>query len=168
MANDGTGYPRTSGAPTGHLNDRETVSRTELPASGSTAKNALQSWWSDNISVTITHDPRRHNTDPRDYLALERTYLAHVRTASVLAAFGITLVQLFILRNMNPTTGRVLGALCAAGGIVHVLVGCLCYFRQQKRLSHGIATAGGIGVWFGWTLFTSILVAIFVVVLFEN
>ncbi|KAI4173645.1 MAG: hypothetical protein LQ343_002820 [Gyalolechia ehrenbergii] len=177
LINDGTGDPRTDENPTGsnqpleYINDRETVGRIELPVSRPTAQNALQSWWSNNISLTITPrptDPHSHNNDPRDYLALERTHLSHVRTASVLVAVGILIVQLFILRDMNPTAGRVLAALCTGGGIVLVLVGGQRYFRQQKRLSHGIATAGGGGVWIGWVVFMSISVAVFVVVLVED
>ncbi|KAL8936230.1 MAG: hypothetical protein Q9216_005045 [Gyalolechia sp. 2 TL-2023] len=171
--NDGTGDPRTNEAPTrphqpsDNVNSHETASHTELPASRPAA-NILQSWWSNNVSLAITHSPTTpysRNNDPRDYLALERTFLSHIRTASVLVAFGIMIVQLFILRGKNPDAGRILAVLCSGGGILLVVAAFQRYFHQQKRLSLGMASVGGGGMWMGWVVFMSILVAAFVVVL---
>ncbi|KAL8969041.1 MAG: hypothetical protein Q9197_004558 [Variospora fuerteventurae] len=73
-----------------------------------TYRSLLQTWWADNIQPTITHGTNGspgHRHDPRDYLALERTYLGHLRTANALILFGVVLVQLFRLQNAESTAG---------------------------------------------------------------
>ncbi|KAI4181920.1 MAG: hypothetical protein L6R41_006327 [Letrouitia leprolyta] len=174
MAEDTTGEPTAFGNLTG---SDQTITRPRgsrkitckaLCIIYSIAKGRMQTWWSRNITLTITHSqlsPHTRNNDPRDYLALERTFLSHVRTASVLAGHGIILVQLLILRNIHPTVGRILASICAGGGIVTILVGGYRYFHQQKRLTRGIVVVGGAGAWVSWGIFASILVTIFVVVL---
>ncbi|KAL8760465.1 MAG: hypothetical protein Q9184_003363 [Pyrenodesmia sp. 2 TL-2023] len=107
-------------------------------------RGALHTWWSANIAITVTHDPdggHAHNNDFRDYLALERTYLAHVRTGMTLASFGVVLLQLFRLKEMNPRAGIALGAVCAGGGAIVVLVGARRYFLLQKKLVVGRTVA---------------------------
>ena len=134
----------------------------------SAGRHPLQKWWSNNISLLIVHShalPNDHNNDPRDYLALERTFLAHIRTASALASFGVSLVQLFRLHNVDSEAGIILGSCTAGGGMVIVLVACRRYFRQQQKLIHGRAVAGGVEIWIDCSVVVAITVAVLVVVL---
>ncbi|KAL9017065.1 MAG: hypothetical protein Q9185_005619 [Variospora sp. 1 TL-2023] len=96
---------------------RQELSTSHQPAETSrrpTYRSLLQTWWADNIQPTITNGTNGspgHRHDPRDYLALERTYLGHLRTANALILFGVVLVQLFRLQNAESTAGVVLGAI---------------------------------------------------------
>lgn len=141
----------------------------------------LAAWWSKNISLTINHsqvDPESHDRDPlvhdhaldihtndfRDYLALERTYLSHLRTAIALSGFGVVIVQLFVLRGLDPAVGRVLGSVCACGSMAFMLVGGYRYFQQQKKLTQGKFITGGLGLWIDGVILLSILISIFLLV----
>lgn len=46
---------------------------------------------------------------------MERTYLALVRTASALVLFGVVLVQLFRLKDVDSRAGLALGPASAGG-----------------------------------------------------
>ncbi|KAI4262728.1 MAG: hypothetical protein L6R42_002100 [Xanthoria sp. 1 TBL-2021] len=131
----------------------------------------IQGWWSNNIYLSLPHssneDPTRIH-DPRDYLALERNFLAHIRTANALALFGVALVQLFRLGKEDSKAGLALGATCAGGGMIIALAGAYRYFLLQSRLRRGKAAAGGPGAWIGWTVILGVIGAVFVVVLAEN
>lgn len=131
-------------------------------------RRTLRSWWSNNVCPTITHNSDEHhphNNDPRDYLALERTYLAHIRTASALVSFGVALVQLFRLKNVESQAGIILAAATAGGGVVMVLTGGRRYFLQQKLLLHGRTLAGGAAAWIDGILVLGIVAAVLLVVL---
>jgi uncharacterized membrane protein YidH (DUF202 family) len=97
--------------------------------------------------------------------ALERTYLAYIRTSNVIASFAILTVQLFILRRRRgistPTVGA--GRAVAAGkslacmgiavAILTVITATRRYFLQQgmlqekKFLTRGwdLVGLGGLG-----------------------
>ena len=101
-------------------------------------------WWSLIISPTLEYsNPGPPSSDPRDYLALERTFLAWVRTSVALVSLGVVITQLFVLRNLNPTIGKIFGALLAFGGICTSLAGCARYFRLQSLLIQGKSLTGG-------------------------
>ncbi|KAM0806138.1 hypothetical protein BDR22DRAFT_796780, partial [Usnea florida] len=85
--------------------------------------------------LNLEHGPP--GADPRDYLALERTFLGWVRTSVTLVSFGVVITQLFILKDLDPKKGKVLGVIMSCGGILVVLLGCVRYFRQQKLLTQG-------------------------------
>jgi len=75
--------------------------------------------------------------------ALERTYLAYIRTGNAFATLGIAIDQLFRLHGASRATGAVFGSLCTALGIVITIIGCLRYFRQQRQIMHWGALGGG-------------------------
>ena len=130
----------------------------------------VQAWWSHNIALSLDHLPEGSttNSDPRDFLALERTHLAYMRTAVVLVSFGVVLVQLFILKGVNRVTGVCLGAICCGAGFLVILTGCMRYFVQQKALERGKATAGGWDTCVVGALVFAIVAAVLVVVIAED
>ncbi|KAE8148445.1 hypothetical protein BDV25DRAFT_17391 [Aspergillus avenaceus] len=90
----------------------------------------LQVWWAKHIRPELTAE----EGDPRDYLALERTYLAYTRTANALASFAVVASQLFILNDESVVAGKVLACLSLVFAIYITIVGCIRYFKQQGSL----------------------------------
>ncbi len=123
-------------------------------------------WWSHNIRLTIPWP--FNNGDPRDYLALERTYLAYIRTSSAIVSLGVVIIQLFILKNVSRTTGVVLAATLCGGGIIVVLVGCFRFFRQQGSMNRGKALCAGWDMVALWAMLLLVTLALFIVVLIED
>lgn len=106
--------------------------------------------------------------DVRDYLALERTFLGWFRTSAALISLGVVTTQLFVLKDVDPTRGKILGTVMACGGIVVVSLGCVRYFRQQRLLMQGKALSGG---WHHWGLIGAVLgvlMALLVVVVLDS
>lgn len=101
----------------------------------------LRAWWSHTIRLNLDHGAP--GNDPRDYLALERTFLGWFRTSVALISFGVVITQLFVLKDVDPLKGKVLGVVMACGGIMVVLLGCVRYFKQQRLLTQGKALSGG-------------------------
>ena len=130
----------------------------------------VQAWWSNNIALSLDHllEVQTTNSDPRDYLALERTHLAYMRTSVALVSFGVVLVQLFILKGANRITGVCLGAICCGAGFLVILMGCMRYFVQQKALERGKATAGGWDTFAVGSMILAIVAATLVVVVVEE
>ena len=126
----------------------------------------LQAWWSHNIRLNLEHGPP--GADPRDYLALERTFLGWFRTSVTLISFGVVITQLFILKDLDPKKGRILGVIMSCGGILIVLLGCVRYFRQQKLLTQGKSLSGGWHHHILLTLLLLILVTLFVFVIVDS
>lgn len=151
----------TDGTPTLAASERSNI------ASASYIKKAKR-WWSQHISFVLDYnDDGPIGGDPRDYLALERTYLGWFRTSSAIVTLGVVITQLFVLKDLDRTKGKILGAILAAGGIFTNIVGCERYFRQQRLFAQGRALTGG---WYSVALLTLqalIILTLFVVVLVE-
>lgn len=133
-------------------------------------QSRLQTWWASNVQPTIVSGANgspSHHHDPRDYLALERTYLAHWRTASALVLLGVVGVQLFRLHNAESAAGVVFGAVTAGGGIVIVLAGGRRYFLLQKKLIEGKMVAGWVSIWIDGIVILGVIVAVLVVILVD-
>lgn len=126
----------------------------------------LRDWWSHNIRVNLEHGSP--GADPRDYLALERTFLGWFRTSVTLISFGVVTTQLFILKDLDPKKGRILGVIMSCGGILVVLLGCVRYFRQQKLLTQGKALSGGWHHHILLTLLLLILITLFIFVIVDG
>lgn len=127
----------------------------------------LQIWWSQTIRLTLAHGAPP-GVDVRDYLALERTFLGWFRTSAALISLGVVTTQLFVLKDVDPTRGKILGTVMACGGIVVVSLGCVRYFRQQRLLMQGKALSG---VWHHWGLIGAVLgvlMALLVVVVLDS
>lgn len=129
----------------------------------------LRQWWSQHVEVTLDNrsDPPVGG-DPRDFLALERTFLGWLRTSSALVSFGVVVTQLLLLHDLDPTVGKIFGSVLACGGTIVTLLGCIRYFRQQKLLGQGKTLAGGWHITVMMTLLTIILLALVVIVLLQD
>jgi uncharacterized membrane protein YidH (DUF202 family) len=126
----------------------------------------VKTWWSHHVRLTIKYPSG--NGDPRDYLALERTYLAYIRTSSAIVSLGVVLVQLFILKNVSKTTGIVLAATLSGGGIIVACIGCFRFFRQQERMNIGKTIYAGLDMVALWAALLLITLTLFIVVLIED
>lgn len=101
----------------------------------------LRHWWSHNVRLSL--EQGAPGGDPRDYLALERTFLGWFRTSVSLISFGVIITQLFVLKDVNPKKGKILGAIMTCGGAIVIILGCVRYFEQQRLLAKGKALSGG-------------------------
>lgn len=160
---------------TGQVEEERTETSTErarnAPESPTNAINTshikrLQEWWSQSVRLDLERGAP--GGDPRDYLALERTFLSWFRTSGALISFGVIITQLFILKDVDPKKGKILGAIMTCGGIIVLLLGCVRYFKQQRLLEQGKALSGG---WHYQVLIISlllILITLFVVVIVDR
>lgn len=126
----------------------------------------LQDWWSQNVRLNLEHGAL--GGDPRDYLALERTFLGWLRTSVALISLGVVITQLFVLKDVDPTKGKILGVIMSCGGIIVILLGCFRYLNQQRLLTRGKALSGG---WHHQVLIIVlllILLTLFVIVLVDS
>ncbi len=131
--------------------------------------NKLTHWWSDNVSLVLDHDAHGPSGgDPRDYLALERTYLGWFRTSVAVSSFGVVVAQLFILQALDPGKGKILGGLLSCGAIVSSLLGCIRYFRQQRLLTQRKTLAGGWHVTIFMVVLLATFLTLFVIVILES
>lgn len=105
--------------------------------------------------------------DPRDFLALERTFLAYIRTSAALVLFGVVVTQLFVLKRFDPAAGVALAGASEAGGIIIVLIGCARYFRQQTLLARGKTVVAGWHLMAVLSVLSAVLLAVFIVILVE-
>lgn len=134
----------------------------------SIAFRSFSSWWHSWVSRTITHGSGPSGGDPRDYLALERTFLGWVRTSLALISLAVVVTQLFVFKNLDRTKGIVLGCILTSVGMAIVIGAAVRYFRAQELLVRGKALTGGweaIGL---WGLLVLVVGALFIVVLVDD
>lgn len=126
----------------------------------------LPIWWSHNVRFNLEQDAPGGN--PRDYLALERTFLAWFRMSLALISFGVVITQLFVLKDVDPKKGKILGATMSGGGIIVLLLGCVRYFEQQSLLTKGKALSGGWHHQLLMIVLLLILITLFVIVIVDS
>jgi len=105
----------------------------------------------DRFAVKATADT--HFAWMRTRLALERTMMAWVRTATALIGFGFTIVQFFERLNniegvdsaTRPFAARYVGLVLIAAGIVALVVSAVQYRAALRYLWHDYAAVAGIG-----------------------
>ncbi|KAI9700845.1 MAG: hypothetical protein M1836_002214 [Candelina mexicana] len=81
--------------------------------------------------------------DPRDHLALERTFLAYLRTSNAIILFAVALAQLYILRDGAFVLGKVMSSITVGVGIFVALLGGAHFMRQQQALVRGKVVSEG-------------------------
>ena len=129
----------------------------------------VRKWWACHISLVIL-DTSDGSTggDPRDYLALERTFLAYVRTAAAVISLGVILMQLFLLKERDPLKCSIFAVVTSGGGIAVALIGCIRYFKQQKLLTRGRAISAGWDLVAVWATLVAMIFTIAVMLLAQD
>ncbi|ESZ91434.1 hypothetical protein SBOR_8181 [Sclerotinia borealis F-4128] len=129
----------------------------------------VSKFWKHQISVTVDH------VACRDHLALERTFLAYLRTSLALSMLGVSIAQLFRLQHSptpNPligffVLGKPLACICQVAAITTLLIGIIRSWRHQNAIVRGKALSGGfevifigVGFFFIFLTFLILLVAV--------
>ncbi|KAL4957101.1 hypothetical protein BDW69DRAFT_157167 [Aspergillus filifer] len=101
-------------------------------------------FWTRNVVLTVS---QRKN---RDYFALERTFLAYIRTSVILAMQGVLIAQLFRLQGAHAShglgyheVGVPLSVTCHCAAIVTAVLGAHRFWKQQSAIALGTIYAGG-------------------------
>jgi putative membrane protein len=106
----------------------------------------------ERFQVRVTADS--HFAWFRTRLALERTMMAWVRTATALIGFGFTIVQFFERLNsmegvapaMRPAAARYVGLVMIGAGVVALVISVMQYRAALRYLWHGdFAQIAGVG-----------------------
>ncbi|KAL3478919.1 hypothetical protein BJX99DRAFT_93377 [Aspergillus californicus] len=144
---------------------RRTVSRasqaSRVPRDGVLGR--IQRFWTRNVVLTV---PQKKN---RDYFALERTFLAYIRTSVVLAMQGVLIAQLFRLQSAGTNNGLgyhevgvPLAVTCHGAAILTAVLGAVRFWKQQSAIALGMVYAGGWELNAIGLLTTSITVVTFI------
>ncbi|KAF7587034.1 hypothetical protein BBP40_007830 [Aspergillus hancockii] len=147
---------------------RRTVSRTSQRTQQSRAPRKgllgnVQRFWTRNVVLTV---PQKSN---RDHFALERTFLAYIRTSVLLAMQGVLIAQLFRLQQQQSSTKDLtyyevaipLSVTCHCVAAIVAAIGASRFWKQQNAVALGTVYAGG------WELnCIGILIALIVLAVF--
>ncbi|CAP79847.1 Pc12g02200 [Penicillium rubens Wisconsin 54-1255] len=153
---------------------RRTTSRADAQRRQQARKGTwgkLTQLWTHNVTLTVPHK------SSRDYFALERTFLAYIRTSLVVAQQGVLIAQLFRLQAAEALADRLgfrrvgtpLSVACHCVAILVALVGAYRFWRQQNAIARGKVFAGGwelnsVGILLGCITLTVLIVSIAMVV----
>jgi len=107
-----------------------------------------ESWWARTLSEYGSIELENKGSVARDHLALERTFLAWLRTSLAFASIGVAITQLFRLNTSGPSSsdnqyirlrqlGKPLGATFLGISIVMLSVGFHRYFESQHWIVRG-------------------------------
>ncbi|PLB50775.1 hypothetical protein P170DRAFT_446022 [Aspergillus steynii IBT 23096] len=167
-----SGEYRTTTLRTGSRTSQRTV-QSRAPRKG--LPGYVQRFWTRNVVLTV---PQKSN---RDHFALERTFLAYIRTSVILAMQGVLVAQLFRLqRQTDPNSelgyyevGVPLSVACHCAAILVAFMGAHRFFKQQNAVALGTVYAGGwelycIGGLIGLIILATFVLSIIITVEIES
>ncbi|OQE07065.1 hypothetical protein PENVUL_c015G09115 [Penicillium vulpinum] len=127
--------------------------------------------WTHNVTLTVPHK------SSRDYFALERTFLAYIRTSIAVTQQGVLIAQLFRLQAADALADRLgfrqvgtpLSVACYCVAILVALVGAYRFWRQQSAIARGKIYAGGwelntVGILMGCITLTVLIVSTAIII----
>ncbi|OGM50933.1 hypothetical protein ABOM_000501 [Aspergillus bombycis] len=135
--------------------------RSRAPRKGLLGK--VERFWTHNVVLTV---PQKSN---RDHFALERTFLAYIRTSVVIAMQGVLIAQLFRLQQQPSPEDRLtyyevaipLSVTCHCIAAIVAVIGACRFWKQQNAVALGTVHAGG------WELnCIGLLIALIILALF--
>ncbi|KAJ9296768.1 hypothetical protein DTO271G3_4967 [Paecilomyces variotii] len=128
--------------------------------------SAIRKFWPRSIVLTV---PQKSS---RDHLALERTFLAYIRTSVATSMLGVLIAQLFRLQRATSsppphgfgfyTVGIPLSIACHGVAILIAALGAHRFWKQQHAIALGKVYVGGWELYCIATLITAVVVTIFV------
>lgn len=109
------------------------------------------------VGIVEQQQSKSHANGP---VALERTFLAFIRTANAFAQAGVAIAWLFRINDSVAASqdtsslhaGKAIGAATVCVAIVVALSGAGFFMSQQKHISRGFITAGSATNWIIFTL----------------
>ena len=109
--------------------------------------------WKHHVDVSV---PQSHLAC-RDHLALERTFLAYVRTGQAFATLGVLVAQTMRLGQVRPLgvgldyydVAIPLACTCYGASILVITIGLVRFLKLQKAIALGMTHSGG------WELMTT-------------
>ncbi|BCS02011.1 DUF202 domain-containing protein [Aspergillus luchuensis] len=156
------------------IRTHRTVSRTTHSNREDTSKGLtgrVRRFWTRNVVLTV---PQKSN---RDHFALERTFLAYIRTSVMVAMQGVLIAQLFRLQHLaspDPALGFYevgvpLAVSCYSVAILIAAMGAYRFWKQQNVVALGTVYAGGwelncIGVLIGLIILTTFVLSLVITV----
>ncbi|KAJ5865134.1 uncharacterized protein N7529_007050 [Penicillium soppii] len=123
----------------------------------------LTRFWTHHVTLTVPHKSNRDyfgGCSPpipiilahvNCFIALERTFLAYIRTSLVITQQGVLIAQLFRLQAAEALADKLgfqqvgipLSVTCHSVAILVALVGAYRFWRQQNAIARGKIHAGG-------------------------
>ncbi|KAF9889434.1 hypothetical protein FE257_007336 [Aspergillus nanangensis] len=135
----------------------------------------LQRLWTRNVVLTV---PQNKN---RDHFALERTFLAYIRTSVMVAMQGVLVAQLFRLQHQPSLTGGLsyyevgipLSVTFHSIAILIAVLGAVRFWKQQSAIALGTVYAGGwelncIGLLIGSAILVLFILSLIITVEIES
>ncbi|EHK40821.1 uncharacterized protein TrAtP1_004181 [Trichoderma atroviride] len=133
-----------------YLRRRNGAASSEDADAPAKAKSSKPSWTKETFRKFQSLELENKGSVARDHLALERTFLAWLRTSLAFASIGVAVTQLFRLNTDSASANRVdfdhtklqkmgrpLGATFLGISIVTLLLGCKRYFHAQEWILKG-------------------------------
>ncbi|CAI7583362.1 unnamed protein product [Penicillium bialowiezense] len=126
-----------------HTSRASRVSREVQPRKGVWGQTCR--FWNRHVILTV---PQKSN---RDHFALERTFLAYIRTSTVIAMQGVLVAQLFRLQRPKGHVDRLsfhdvgipLAVACHFVAVTVALIGAFRFWKQQNAMARGKIYTGG-------------------------